>query len=282
MKTLYISDLDGTLLGGDSCLSPISEGLLNTAISEGALFSIATARTPATVAWLMRNLNTNLPYVVMTGSAIWNPRDGSFSHTTEISPVEASRLISLYRRHHLPGFVYFLNNGIIDIYHIGPLSGQEREFIALREGSPYKVFHVPENGESQLPDNLSNISLFYSIQPEETVKGAYRDIITHPHSCTPIFYHDGYGDGMACLEIFAPEASKAKAIRRLKESVGADRLVVFGDNINDLPMLREADVAVAVENAVEEAKEIADIIIGPNTSDSVARFILEDFRRHNN
>ena len=40
-------------------------------------------------------------------------------------------------------------------------------------------------------------------------------------------------------------------------------------------MLRVADVAIAVENAVEEVKEVADIIIGPNTSDSVAQFILE-------
>ena len=58
----------------------------------------------------------------------------------------------------------------------------------------------------------------------------------------------------------------------------ADRLVVFGDNINDLPMMRLADVAVAVENAVEEVKAEADIVIGPNTSDSVARFIIDDFR----
>ena len=60
----------------------------------------------------------------------------------------------------------------------------------------------------------------------------------------------------------------------LKAISGADRVVAFGDNINDIPMLREADVAVAVENAVPEVKRIADVIIGPNTTDAVPRFIL--------
>ena len=51
--------------------------------------------------------------------------------------------------------------------------------------------------------------------------------------------------------------------------------MVFGDNLNDIPMLRCADVAVAVENAYPEVKQIAHVVIGPNSSDSVARWILE-------
>ena len=63
----------------------------------------------------------------------------------------------------------------------------------------------------------------------------------------------------------------------LKKSVGADRLVVFGDNLNDLPMFAVADVAVAVENAFTEVKEHADVVIGPNYTDSVANYILHDY-----
>ena len=66
---------------------------------------------------------------------------------------------------------------------------------------------------------------------------------------------------------------------RLKEELGADRLVVFGDSLNDLPMLAVADVAVAVANALPEVREAADIVIEPNYTDSVARFIASDFDR---
>ena len=46
----------------------------------------------------------------------------------------------------------------------------------------------------------------------------------------------------------------------------ASRLVVFGDNLNDLPMLAEADLAVAVGNALPAVKEAADIVIEPDSS----------------
>ena len=64
-------------------------------------------------------------------------------------------------------------------------------------------------------------------------------------------------------------------MRAMARELGADRIVAFGDNVNDLPMMREADLAVAVENALPEVKEAADIVIGPNTDDSVALFIAE-------
>ena len=40
-----------------------------------------------------------------------------------------------------------------------------------------------------------------------------------------------------------------------------------------------ADVAVAVENAYPQVKEAADIVIGRNTEDAVAKFIKEDFEK---
>jgi hydroxymethylpyrimidine pyrophosphatase-like HAD family hydrolase len=92
----------------------------------------------------------------------------------------------------------------------------------------------------------------------------------------PQFYHDIYGETIGIIEAFSSEATKAKAVRALADRIGADRIVAFGDNINDLPMMREADLAVAVGNARDEVKEAADIVIGPNTEDSVAKFIAEE------
>lgn len=66
LKTLYISDLDGTLLGNDAAVSPESTEMLNEAISAGAMFSVATARTPATVASILSDIDTRLPMAVMT------------------------------------------------------------------------------------------------------------------------------------------------------------------------------------------------------------------------
>lgn len=52
---------------------------------------------------------------------------------------------------------------------------------------------------------------------------------------------------------------------------------MFGDSLNDLTMFAVADVAVAVGNALPEVKAAADKVIEANYTDSVARFIAEDF-----
>lgn len=273
-KTLFVSDLDGTLLSSDSRLSDSSAEMLNRAIDCGALFTVATARTPSTVALLMGGVKASLPFIVMTGAALWNPLTGDFSDKITINPESARKILDIIDSHSLPAFVYCLRKNKIDIYHTGHLSDIERKFISERDDSEYKVFHIPEHGNSIIPDPLTDVCLFYAMQPSALVDAAYRDIKEHI-DCNPIFYHDMFGPETGIMEVFSPLASKANAVRRLKVTTGAERVVAFGDNINDLPMLRVADVAVAVGNAVPEVKAAADIIIPPNTTDSVARFILD-------
>ena len=277
MKTLYVSDLDCTLLGPDSQISPRSREMLNEAIHRGALFSIATARTPATVAPILEGVDINIPAVVMTGVSLWNRDTGRYHNVKTMSPEVARRTLDVYRRHGLPTYVYTLENHDIQIYHLGELSPQEREFMESRRGNPYKEFHIGV----PIPDPLENTILFYALQPTERARVVFDDT-RKIKEINPLLYHDFYGEEIAALEAFPAAATKANAVRELAREVGADRIVAFGDNINDLTMLRAADVAVAVENAIPEVREMADIVIGPNTEDSVARFILSEVEKQRN
>ena len=82
-RTLYISDLDGTLLGADSRVSQRSTAILNELVRRGVMFTCATARTPATVQPLLSGIRQSvftdaegmqrpLPAIVMTGAGMWN------------------------------------------------------------------------------------------------------------------------------------------------------------------------------------------------------------------
>lgn len=277
MKTLFISDLDGTLLNADSKVSPESARMLNEAVAEGALFSVATARTPATLSLLLKDVDMRIPEVVMTGVTLWNPSDNSYSEIKHFPADTVSYILEVYRSCGLPAFLYTLSNNLIRIYHTGPLSDMERKFIAERANSPYKRFFIPDSGVSILPDRIDDAVLFFAMQPDNIARKAF-DILRHDPRVSPVFYFDPtYGKGLAMSEAFPPDANKALAAKRLAERVGADRIVAFGDNFNDLPLLRAADVAVAVGNAIPEVKEAADIVIGPNTDDSVAKFILDNY-----
>lgn len=74
-------------------------------------------------------------------------------------------------------------------------------------------------------------------------------------------------------------ASKANAVLKLKNMLDCDKIVVFGDGINDIEMFRVADECYAVENAVDELKDIATGIIGCNDDDSVAKWLLENYNK---
>ena len=72
------------------------------------------------------------------------------------------------------------------------------------------------------------------------------------------------------------KATKANAALQLKNILGCGRLVVFGDNRNDLSMFSVADECYAAANAVPELKEITTAVIGANDNDGVAKWILEN------
>ena len=273
--TLYVSDLDGTLLGADSKLSSASIFLLKEAIGQGALFTVATARTPATVSTLLADVPLILPAIVMTGAALWDRGSNKYLQPHFIDSDDVGEAMKIYRRLGFSAFIYTLRDGILHIYHIGPMSELEQEFINARIGNPYKKFHIGVDPFANMTLIKSNTLLFYAMQPTEKTRRAHEQLCRVP-ALNPIFYHDIFGPETGILEVFSSVASKAIAIGDVKRTVDARRVVVFGDNINDLAMMRAADVAVAVENALPEVKEAADIIIGPNTSDSVAHWILSD------
>lgn len=274
--TLYITDLDGTLLDSSSQVSERSADLLNRAIASGAMFSIATARTPATVAPLMAKVNLQIPCVLMTGVVLWDRNTGRYSNVKHFDPEVVENVRRVYEECRLPYFLYTLRDGVIEIFHRGPLNDTERNFIADRLTTPYKHFEIPADGNSVIPESVDNALLFFAMQPSEPAREAYGKML-HVKGVNPIFYFDPtYGEGLSMSEAFPAGATKAAAARSLADSIGAGRIVAFGDNINDIPLLREADVAVAVGNALPEVKEIADIVIGSHDDDAVAEFILSD------
>ena len=69
------------------------------------------------------------------------------------------------------------------------------------------------------------------------------------------------------------KATKANAILILKELLGCDKIVSFGDAINDIPMFQISNECYAVENAVDKLKQMATKVIESNNNDGVAKWL---------
>lgn len=76
--------------------------------------------------------------------------------------------------------------------------------------------------------------------------------------------------------ITAKEASKANAIKQLKEYLGCDYIISFGDGRNDMDMFEESDECYAVANADPALKEMATRVLRSNDEDGVALWLAEN------
>jgi Cof subfamily protein (haloacid dehalogenase superfamily) len=83
-------------------------------------------------------------------------------------------------------------------------------------------------------------------------------------------------DGLG--QIMHKDATKSNAIEALAENWGIERseIIAFGDDLNDIDMLKYAGISIAMENALEEVKKAAKYECLNNNEDGVAKWIEEN------
>ncbi|MDE5686472.1 MAG: Cof-type HAD-IIB family hydrolase [Paramuribaculum sp.] len=278
-RQLFISDMDGTLLSTDSRVTPESARLLSELTRRGALITVATARTPATVEPLLKDVATTPPAIVMTGAALWDRRKLRFAEPQLMSDTMSAEVRNLCKREGVNPMVYTIapDNSRIEMFVYGQPGDAEHKFLEERSGSPLKRINLLPEGHG--PRFHGRTVLQFAIGKAERIY-AVAEQLRNRIGCAVSAYPDIFQADLGLLEVFAPGVSKAAAVERLRTLTGADEVTVFGDNLNDLPMMAVADRAIAVGNALEAVRDAADEIIGANSTDSVARYIAAHYCCH--
>lgn len=273
MRTLYITDLDGTFLNSNAEISARSGEIVKELTEKGVLFSVATARTYATVTEMFDGIALPCPLVLMNGVTIYDPGENKIIKSNPMPENIANRIITAFRKHGIEPMLYFQNCEILDIYYCEPVNIYQREYVSQRVSCKTKRFI-----KSDKPVTIDGRSLVYivSLDSYESLKGIYDEISAIPEARC-MFYRDTYSD-CYFLEIISSEVSKATGALQVKSLAGVDRIVAFGDNLNDIPLFEIADECYAVSNAEPELKAIATGVIGSNDEDAVAEFIYERFK----
>lgn len=270
MKTLYVSDLDSTLLNCDAQLSFFTRDTLNALARKGMLFSFATARSAVTAEAVTEGFEGTAPIIVYTGTFIADRKTKEIIVSNTMTSEETKAVKDAVELYGYVPIVYALVGGTERfMYDPEVISGSVSEFIKTREGDSRGVA-VTGGFEGALQGEMF---YFTFMEPRERLLPVYEYL---RDKCNCLFQPDNYTDNWF-LEVMPKAATKANGALKLKEMTGAEKLVVFGDGYNDMELFRVADEAYAVENAVEELKGIATGVIGHCDEDAVAHWLRENF-----
>lgn len=270
MKTLYVSDLDGTLLNAYGEISQVTADTLNSFIAQGGLFTIATARMAFGCDYELESINLNLPGIVMNGACLYSFDERRYSEVQAIDMEKVSTIEGILDEHDGAVYMYTYADNALSLYykaaHIHSAQYLNiRVQQACREVREVNSFHDIAKAQQVI---------YFALTGEQEKMESIVNKLRSVSGIQATSYLNIY-NGLYCLEIFDSKANKANALLKLKSLVQADEVVAFGDNHNDIEMLNMADIRLAPENAVSEVKRIADSIIDSHDRDGVAKYIRQ-------
>ena len=270
MKTLFVSDLDGTLLDKTPKTSEYTNAIINALNKAGMTITFATARSFVTTKKVTNGLEFFHPLVVHNGTFIVD-KNGEILVKNIFEKSDAQELLSEILQNDLSPVVFSLIDGEQKFSYVkDEINKPTKDFINERQTDK-------RNHPVKTNDELYSGEIYYFtlIGDEDKTKKLYEKYKDR-YKC--YFQRDMYSNEY-WLEITPKNATKANAVKQLATLLECDYIVAFGDGINDLEMFFIADEAYAVENAVDSLKQKATKIIDSNIKNGVAKWLKKRYTK---
>ncbi len=268
-RPIYITDLDHTFLRTDQSISDFSTEVWNTK-SKDAIISVATARSFQKTHDFLEKLHLHAPMILLDGTMIVSP-DKKLIDLKTINKALGDAIVEVGLKFDIDPFIIGLKDMQLNETFLYPRKLNEHQKFVLKgyKNDPRLQFN-PENKTMDM-----NLKIVYfgdkkTLEPLTVkLKETFKDAIECKLS--PEKYSDGY-----FLTILHPEGDKAHALKKVMEYLERDPadVTVFGDSVNDIGMFKLAGTSVAVANALDEVKAVADVILPhSNDEDAVAKYL---------
>ena len=270
MRTLYVTDLDGTLLNSSDQISQYSIQTINGLVAKGMQFTYATARSLVSASVVAKGLSTTIPVIAYNGALIIHPATGEVISSLSFTEEEAGYLSDVLRENGANPLVYAYVDGVERVSYVrGRENEGIRRYLDVRKGD--RRFR-PLTDETCLYQG--DIFYFTCIADREELLPLY-EIFSEDERFRCTLQQELYRPEYF-LEIMPKKASKAEAIKSLKEIWRCERVVSFGDAVNDIPMFEISDECYAVANAMPELKAYVTGVIASNDEDGVAKWLMQN------
>lgn len=266
MKTLYVTDLDGTLLDKTSRVSDKTKCALKELYDRGVQISPATSRSWSAL-WALGGAQLRGPYVLLGGARIWDAQTKTMLREHTYEAKDAEFILQTVKEAGLTPFLYAQDERDAQrIYYECTADANALRYIAAQRAAGDDRFNRVDSFADKLHEKLFIITVQGAVPLLEKLlekiqrRGLYAYLYYNSH-------------GVCSLECAV--VSKAAGVSELRRLMGAGKIVAFGDNGNDEGLFEAADVRIAVENATDGLKKQADRIIGAHDEDAVVKTIYE-------
>ena len=212
MRTLYITDLDGTFFDNNGTVSDKSRRIINTLTEKGLLFSVATARSSMTAKDLLKGLHITAPIVLMNGVFLYDLEKNRAVSFHEIAPLPFSQVVAAFGQYNkAPMLFLYGDDGQLSIQYTRLDLQVNRDFYNARKkmlGERFRKVDALQIPAGQHAVYVNLVDTFDSLKP-------ITELLKKIAGVTFSFYADTYTDYWF-LEVYSADASKANGANAVK------------------------------------------------------------------
>ena len=268
---LIAIDIDGTLLNTQSAVTARNYNVLKKAIEQGILVALCTGRSYFMAQKVVGEFDFELPLVLHNGAQIANSSDGEIIEHWTLSQEIAQKGVKLMKEFALEPIIYDCHNGkhVLVYESIDPTNEAYVRYMSTKESILWRT----DDLVNYLDHNPTQMVAIH----KEAIIGDVLTILKNQLDANVFTSGRLFNLEYWFLEVIQSGASKATAVEHLAKLHNIDQkeIMAIGDNFNDLEMMQYAHFSVAMDNAPDEVKAIADFVTDSNNDDGVAKAIEE-------
>ncbi|MFC4776847.1 Cof-type HAD-IIB family hydrolase [Paenibacillus sp. GCM10023252] len=258
---LIAIDVDDTLLTDDLIVTEGTKRAMEAAIAQGVTVTLATGRMFASAQKIAKQINLNVPIITYQGSLVKTLLDGRILYERNVPTDAAKELRSFCDVHELHLQLY-----VDDILYVKEDNDKIRDYSRL-SNIPYVV---EPDFDKLIEQPLTKMLIIDDPAYLDELADQLRPLIGDRVHITKSKAH--------YLEFMHKEGTKGHALRFMAEHIGCsiDQTIALGDAWNDHEMIEAAGLGVAMGNAIQALKDVADYVTASNNDEGV-RLVIEKF-----
>lgn len=273
MYRMIAIDLDGTLLSPRGEVSERSKQAVHRALAAGLLVCFATGRNWTESRTVLEAVAHYSTAVFAGGAMIVDTEQQIVLHRMNMAPALAGEVC---------GFLENTGHAALALQDISTAGVDYLISEAIELDLITEVWMAAMDTQLQRVPKLATHPHEHTVRvgsvgPSDKMAEVHRQLTAHFGDRVMCQLIDVPGPNFAVLEVFDPSVNKWEGILLVAERHGvkAEEIIAIGDDVNDLAMIKNAGLGVAMGNAKPEVQAIAKRVVGKNSEDGLAAFLDE-------